>query len=117
MTLDHIAIIISKEEHLAFYKKLGFKETDRFPRENDTVVFMENNGIVLEIFIDPNHPQRLSNPEPSGLWHFALAVDDFDTFIKDFECEEIQTNWFGQRLTFTRDPDGQPVEFMEKRKN
>ena len=26
MELDHIALIVSKEENLAFYEKLGFKE-------------------------------------------------------------------------------------------
>ena len=29
MELDHIALIVSKEENLAFYEKLGFKEKNR----------------------------------------------------------------------------------------
>lgn len=59
MELDHIALIVSKEENLAFYKKLGFKEKNRIERGYDTVVFMENNSIALEIFIDSNHPARV----------------------------------------------------------
>lgn len=54
--LDHIAIIVSSEDSLEFYKKFGFVETKRFVRSYDTVVFMECTGntvsssIVLEIF-------------------------------------------------------------------
>ena len=112
MELDHIALIVSKEENLSFYEKLGFKEKNRIERGYDTVVFMENNSIVLEIFIDPNHPARVSGPEAYGLRHIAFVVDDLSNV--DVECEEIRTDWFGRRFTFTKDPDGQPIELKEK---
>ena len=60
MALDHIALIVSREENLSFYEQLGFKETKRIERSYDTVVFMENDGIVLEVFVDPNHPERIT---------------------------------------------------------
>ena len=66
MILDHIALIISSEKHLRFYERLGFNETKRFERSYDTVVFMECGEVVLEIFIDPNHPERLNKPEAKG---------------------------------------------------
>ena len=113
MELDHIALIVSKEENLTFYEKLGFKEKNRIERGYDTVVFMENNSIVLEIFIDPNHPERVSGPEAYGLRHIAFVVDDLSKV--DVECEEIRTDWFGRRITFTKDPDGQPIELKEKK--
>lgn len=113
MELDHIALIVSNEENLAFYEKLGFKEAKRIERGYDTVVFMENNSIVLEIFIDPNHPARVSGPEAYGLRHIAFVVDDLSKV--DVECEEIRTDWFGRRFTFTKDPDGQPIELKEKK--
>ena len=112
MDLDHIALIVSKEENLAFYKKLGFKEKNRIERGYDTVVFMENNSIALEIFIDPNHPERVTEPEAYGLRHIAFVVEDLSKV--DVECEEIRTDWFGRRFTFTKDPDGQPIELKEK---
>lgn len=115
MTLNHIAIIISKEDHLSFYKELGFKETNRFERAYDTVVLMENNGIGLEVFIDPKHPERQTNPEQNGLRHIAFTVEDFDEITKTIDCEPVRINWFGQRFTFTKDPDGQPIEFVEKK--
>lgn len=112
MILDHIALIVSKEENLSFYEKLGFKEIQRFERSYDTVVFMENDSIVLEIFIDPNHPERVNAPEAKGLRHIAFCVDDLSKV--DVECEAIRTDWFGRKFTFTKDPDGQPIELKEK---
>ena len=38
--LDHIAIIVSSEESVDFYKKLGFQEIDRIVRSYDAVVFL-----------------------------------------------------------------------------
>lgn len=114
MVLDHIALIVSKEENLAFYKKLGFIEKNRIERGYDTVVFMENNSIVLEIFIDSNHPARVTNPEAMGLRHIAFVVESLEEVMRDVECEEIRTDWFGRRFTFTKDPDGQPIELKEK---
>ena len=114
MELDHIALIVSKVENLAFYEKLGFIEKNRIERGYDTVVFMENNSIVLEIFIDYNHPARVTNPEARGLRHFCLLVEDLEEVIRDVECEEIRTDWFGRRFIFTKDPDGQPIELKEK---
>lgn len=114
MELDHIALIVSKEENLAFYEKLGFIEKNRIERGYDTVVFMENGKLLLEVFIDPNHPARVSGPEALGLRHIAFVVESLDEVVKSVECEEIRTDWFGRRFTFTKDPDGQPIELKEK---
>lgn len=115
MELDHIALIVSKVENLAFYEKLGFKEKNRIEREYDTVVFMECNGLLLEVFIDPNHPARVSEPETLGLRHIAFVVESLEEVMRDVECEEIRTDWFGRRFTFCRDYDGQPIELKEKK--
>lgn len=115
MELDHIALIVSREENLAFYEKLGFSEIKRIERPYDTVVFMENSSIVLEVFIDPNHPQRVTKPEALGLRHIAFAVDSLEEAMRAVECGEIKTDWFGRRFTFTKDPDGQPIELKERK--
>ena len=82
MELDHIALIVSKEENIAFYEKLGFIEKNRIERGYDTVVFMENNSIVLEIFIDPNHPARVNGPEALGLRHLCFVVESLEEVMK-----------------------------------
>ncbi|CAI3260837.1 VOC family protein [Enterococcus cecorum] len=114
MELDHIALIVSCESNLTFYKKLGFEETHRFEREYDTVVFMKSGVVDLEIFIDPKHPDRVSGPEAKGLRHIAFVVDSLDEIMKVVECEKIRKDWFGRKFTFTKNPDGQPIELKER---
>lgn len=115
VSLDHIALIVSSENSLEFYEKLGFKETKRIGRSYDTVVFMECGQIVLEIFVDPKHPERVTEPEAKGLRHIAFLVENLAEVMKVLECEEIRTDWFGRRFTFTKDPDGQPIELIERK--
>ncbi len=112
--LDHIAIIVSSDESLRFYEKLGFSESKRIERSYDTVVFMECGGIAIEIFIDPKHPERVTDPEAKGLRHIAFTVERLEEVMKVVECEEVRTDWFGRRFTFCKDPDGQPIELKEK---
>ena len=112
--LHHIAIIVSSEESLGFYGKLGFRETQRFIREKDTIVFMDAYGMVLEIFIDPTRPTRVTDPEAMGLRHLALKVDDVKKTLAELgmDAEEIrQVN--GKHFTFFKDPDGLPIELHE----
>ena len=113
--LDHIALIVSSKEAIAFYKKFGFKESKRIERSNDTVVFMGCESITLEIFINPKHPNRVSELETKGLRHVAFTVDDLDQIVKELECDEIRIDWFGTRFTFTKDPSGQPIELKERK--
>lgn len=113
--LDHVALIVSTERSIQFYEKFGFKETKRIERSYDTVVFMQCGQVILEIFVDPKHPERVSEPEAKGLRHIAFSVDSLDEVIKKLECEEVRTDWFGRRFTFTKDPDGQPIELIEQK--
>lgn len=115
MELDHIALIVSKEENLAFYEKLGFKEKNRIERGYDTVVLLSCGDVELEVFVDPNHPARVSGPEALGLRHVCFVVESLEEVMSVVECEEIRTDWFGRRFTFAKDPDGQPIELKEKK--
>ena len=110
--LDHISLIISSEKNLQFYEKLGFTIRNKIERKNDTVVFMECGRTILEIFIDPTHPKRINDPETMGLRHIAFIVERIDDI--DFYIKEIGTDFFGRRYTFITDPDGQPIELIEK---
>ena len=115
--LDHIAIIVSSEKSLRFYMKLGFTELYRTEREHDTVVLMLLSGteIILEVFIDPNHPERMSDPEAKGLRHFALKVDYIEGTLEELGIEgsNIMKDWIGTRYCFISDPDGLPIELHE----
>ena len=118
--INHVALIVSKEECLDFYKKLGFIEKSRVFREdkNDYLIMMENGTAVLEVFLKDDAPLRLCKPEAYGCRHIAFNVDDVDEILellKDYDCQKIRYNDEGKRFVFVNDLDNQPVEFMENK--
>ena len=120
--LHHIAILASRrEETLCFYEALGFAVTENYvrPERNDEIVFMQQAGITLEIFISAGNPPRVSGPEAYGLRHVAFAVADAsavrETLIrKGYAPEDLRSDTFsGKAMFFIKDPDGLPVEIHE----
>ena len=117
MALHHIAVIVSKEESLEFYKELGFIEISRQirPSHHDVLIWMEGNGIRLEVFVDSTHPARVSNPEAYGLRHIAFEVDDLEAErnrLSKYNPEPIREDF---RIFFVKDLDGCSIEMREKR--
>ena len=119
----HIAIICSdREKALDFYeKKLGF-EVIRLverPQQNDILVMMRSGDVVLELFIKPDAPRRVNNPEAMGLRHLAFHVENMDEAVawlnsRGVETEPVRQDAInGGRFTFFRDPDGLPLELHE----
>lgn len=113
--VHHIAIIVSDEKSVMFYQKLGFREYRRIIRESDIIVLMKGNGIELEVFVDPRHPQRSTVQEPLGLRHFALQVDSIENALEDLSMEagSIERDWNGIRYCYVSDPDGLLIELHE----
>lgn len=110
----HFAVIVSSEESVGFYEKLGFSVFHRRERKYDTVLLLYGHGVQIEMFIDPNHPPR-STPEPLGVRHVALRVDDIEKTVEELGLEigPIMNDWIGQRFCFAVDPDGNAVELHE----
>lgn len=114
--LHHVAIIVSSEVGVDFYKTLGFVEENRVNRTTDQIVFLVGYGEKLEIFVDSLHPARQSNPEAMGLRHLAFEVDDVDgewERLKQFNPETIRVKANGKKVFFVKDPDGLPIEFRD----
>ena len=113
--IHHFAIIASSEASVDFYKKLGFQETYRRERKYDTVVLLDGHGMQIEMFVDPNHPGRATNPENMGLRHLALKVNNIEETVEELGLEIglIMNDWVGVRFAFTADPDGLPIELHE----
>lgn len=120
--LHHIAILCSdREASLRFYETLGFHvyESHVRPERNDEVIFMEQQDVVLELFVSSGNPQRVSSPEAYGLRHLALGVSDARVVHEKltsagYAPEEIRTDTFnGRELFFMKDPDGLPIELHE----
>ena len=76
---------------------------------------MACGDIVLEIFIDLKHPERVTNSETKGLGHIVFTVESLEEAMKIVEGEEIRIVWFSIKFTLTKDLDGQPIELKDKK--
>ena len=119
----HIAIIASDEQRaLDFYiNKLGFtleKETWR-PARKDYLRMLRLGDTVIELFIHPDAPPRVTDPEALGLRHLAFQVTDIEAArdwlnSRGIETEPIHDDTAnGGHYVFFRDPDGQPLELHD----
>lgn len=119
----HIAIIASDEQRaLDFYiNKLGStleKETWR-PAQQDYLRMLRLGDTVIELFIHPDAPQRVTGPEALGLRHLAFRVTDIEAArdwlnSRGIETEPIHDDTAnGGHYVFFRDPDGQPLELHD----
>ena len=112
--VHHLALIVSDEKCVTFYKELGFDIFKQIERQYDTVILLLGYGILLELFVDPNHPPR-SNPEPLGLRHLAFKVDDIENTVRMLTeaTGSLKTDWVGEKYCFIVDPDGNSIELHE----
>ena len=119
----HIAVICSDyEKSKEFYiDKLGFELYREFyrPEQNDYLRMLRQGDTVIELFVRPDAPQRVNNPEALGLRHLAFHVEDIEPAVAwltemGIETEPIRVDPYnGGRFTFFKDPDGLPLEFHE----
>ena len=119
----HIAIISSDwEKAREFYvNKLGFELTREVwrPAQDDYLRMLSLGETTLELFIRPDAPQRVNNPEAMGLRHLAFHVEDAEAAAawlnaRGVETEPIREDLVnGGKFTFFRDPDGLPLEIHE----
>ena len=119
----HIAIIVSDwQKSGEFYiDKLGFqliREVYR-PEQDDYLRMLRLGETTLEIFVKPNYPERVTNPEAKGLRHLAFHVEDIAPAVAwlnslGIETEPVREDKVnGGRFTFFKDPDGLPLEIHE----
>ena len=119
----HIAVISSSyEKAKEFYiDKLGFelvREVYR-PASDDYLRMLRQGQTTLELFIRPDAPQRVNNPEAMGLRHLAFRVENIEPAVQWLNAMGIETEPIredlvnGGRFTFFRDPDGLPLELHE----
>ena len=119
----HIAIIVSDyEKAREFYvEKLGFSLVREVWREEqlDYLRMLRQGETCLELFVKPDAPERVTNPEAMGLRHLAFHVENVEEAAAwlngmGIETEPIRVDKVnGGRFTFFRDPDGLPLELHE----
>ena len=123
--IHHVAIICTDYAKSKYFytEVLGLKVVREVYREqrDSYKLDLEVAGLYqIELFSFPNPPARPSRPEAAGLRHLAFEVDDIDEavfHIKEYriEVEPIRIDEFtDKRFTFFADPDGLPIEFVER---
>jgi len=123
--VHHIAIICSDYEKSKYFytEVLGLqivREVYREQRQSYKLDLEVAGQYQIELFSFPEPPARASRPEATGLRHLAFEVDDINEavlHIKEYgiEVEPVRIDEFtGKRFTFFVDPDGLPIEFVEK---
>lgn len=112
LSIDSVAIIVSSEQGVIFYKNLGFEEISREIRKemHDELILLSNGQLELKIYKDPTHPVRNRKPESLGIRYLTFETDEFDSF-KDFDIKKDNIG----RFIFLNNPDGQPVQIREKK--
>ena len=119
----HIAIISSDWDKTREFdvEKLGFeliREAYR-PAQDDYLRMIRQDDTTLEVFIKPDAPERVNNPEAKGLRHLAFHVEDIEPAVNWLNSMGIVTEPIredkvnGGRFTFFKDPDGLPLELHE----
>ena len=112
LTLNSVAIIVSSEAGVNFYKGLGFDEVSREIRKeaHDEIIYLSNGELTLRLYKDATHPVRNRKPESLGIRYLTFVVDN----LNGFKGVEIKQDKDG-RFIFLNDPDGQPVQIREKK--
>lgn len=123
--VHHTAIICTDyEKSKHFYTEiLGLtilREVYREQRQSYKLDLEVAGQYQVELFSFPSPAPRPSRPEAAGLRHLAFEVDDMDeaaAHMTSFgvEVETIRVDEFtDKRYTFFADPDGLPIELVEK---
>jgi glyoxylase I family protein len=123
--VHHIAIICTDYEiSKRFYTEvLGLSVVREVYREqrNSYKLDLEVAGkYQVELFSFPDPPARPSRPEAAGLRHLAFEVDDMNEAVAHIKeagiaIEPVRVDEYtGKLYTFFADPDGLPIEFVEK---
>ena len=121
--LHHAAIIASDYQRSKdFYvNQLGLELVREVYREqrNDYILTLKVGDIEVELFVMPDPPARVTDPEACGLRHLAFRVADMDEAVAWLNSRGIETEpvrwdpYTEKRMTFFRDPDGLPLELHE----
>lgn len=120
--IHHVAIICSNyNTSLRFYLEVvGLELLGEVYRE-DRKSWKADLGLqgkyLIELFSFPDPPQRISQPEATGLRHLAFAVKDIEEASIHLKNIGVQTEairvdeYTKKRFFFFEDPDKLPIEF------
>ena len=122
--IDHVAVVTTDVERAAkFYTDApGFREVGRLETSHSgTLVFLSLGGTMVELF-GGGKPKASGDTGGVGYRHIALLVDDTDAEYERLKALGVEftmepaTVESGLRIAFFTDPDGSPIEIMQRPK-
>ncbi|HET6518433.1 MAG TPA: VOC family protein [Geminicoccaceae bacterium] len=118
----------SLDETAAWYREqLGFEVVQRrdFPEYSTRIVFLEVNGVRIELIEDKNW-RPIDRPDPprhttvQGVSQIAFRVDDIDAVVQRVKGRPIRVAWdlitvddLRMKEFFIRDNEGNIIQFIE----
>ncbi|MGI6404472.1 MAG: VOC family protein [Oscillospiraceae bacterium] len=117
--LQHVGLPVQDmEQTLEFYRNLGFEEAFSTLNQGSRVVFMQQKGLVIEMY-----EQKKTAGIPGAVEHLALGVKDIE---KTFELAKAQ-GWkvldnaiqflpfweHGVKFFTIVGPNGEKIEFSQ----
>jgi catechol 2,3-dioxygenase-like lactoylglutathione lyase family enzyme len=133
--LDHVSYTVSDlDRSVAFYAQFGYEPVNRYAAsgpELDVAVATENadmdiqvmrrpDGGMLELISYVRQPsERAARNSVVGAAHLAFVVGDIQAAYEELTAEGVEflsepnTDRYGERWVYFRDPDGITVELMQ----
>jgi catechol 2,3-dioxygenase-like lactoylglutathione lyase family enzyme len=114
---------------IAFYEALGFEVTERFTAGITLACWMKGAGTHLELMQVPE-PKNIPNPFGDehyvGYYHLSFHVESLEDFLQDLVNKlgkvklllPPREQTIGDRtyqVAFVADPDGLPIELMQRK--
>jgi len=113
--------VLDMEKSLFFYcEVLGFKKAFEIndDENNPWIVYIKvANQQFIELFY--THHQKLEKKPVVGYSHLCFEVDDINTIVKQLKNHhipldvEVIQGKDGNLQCWVKDPDGNPIEFMQ----
>ena len=125
---DHVGIRVRDlDAAVAFYRDLlGLREFERHPMPNGTTLVVLEMGSAgyVELVHRTDFSEAVAIPgKQAGLQHFCLQVDNLDAWVSYLKAKDVpltagpfdlQFPSGPVRGLFIADPEGNPVELMER---
>ncbi len=125
MRLHHLSIRTADIfAAIAFYERLGFMMETRFTAGITLACWLTGPLGRLELMQIPEPhpaPDAFGDPHYVGYYHLSIEVDSLEDSLADLQDAQIllppQIQEIGEeryRVAFIADPDGLPIELLER---
>jgi len=110
------------DQALEFYALLGITESFRLKKEDGSVrlIYLHISGDrFLELFPGGPSPEERAASGPSSFRHICLLSDDIEADVEHLRSHgvtidrEVQQGLDTNKQAWVKDPDGNPIEFMQ----